>query len=168
MSKTRRKRQRFAYGQKYGEWTVVGLKPQYPRGSVGSHWLCRCKCGDLEVLNASNLRSGRSTKCVKCKAKHLSDIARDAASKDGRTVMVNGTWIKPCECGAAKSYGAKHCDNCRERRGLWSKHARSYASVADEYGITKQAVHLTVKRLGWIGMLAFYRDKYNVSSNGGA
>ena len=47
-------------GQRFGKWTVIKLdKPKF--------WLCRCDCGNESVCAVSNLRSGNSNQCVKCR-----------------------------------------------------------------------------------------------------
>ena len=47
-------------GQKFGKWTVIKRAENIGR-YVG--WLCRCECGTERVVQANNLKSGKSTSC---------------------------------------------------------------------------------------------------------
>lgn len=52
-------------GNVYGDWTVIsdvlyGLKV-----------MCKCKCGDVHYVNKSNLTTGKSFGCSKCKSKKI-------------------------------------------------------------------------------------------------
>lgn len=47
-------------GQKFGHWTVIKRAE-----NIGRYvsWLCRCDCGTERVVQANNLKSGKSTSC---------------------------------------------------------------------------------------------------------
>lgn len=57
-------------GQKFGRWTVLEIHPdRNPAGHI--QWKCRCACGTEAVMTRANLKSGRSTGCIKCRpSKH--------------------------------------------------------------------------------------------------
>lgn len=48
-------------GQKFGRWTVIERAGRDSRGA--SMWLCRCDCGNTEVVRHSSLTSGNSKSC---------------------------------------------------------------------------------------------------------
>lgn len=52
-------------GVQVGDWTVLG-EAATVRGSPVK-WKCQCKCGATRDIAGAVLRSGRSTKCVKCR-----------------------------------------------------------------------------------------------------
>lgn len=49
-------------GKRYGEWLVLHRVPG-PSPKQGVHWVCRCDCGNVRIVQGSNLRSGRSRRC---------------------------------------------------------------------------------------------------------
>jgi len=158
----RRKTKEFVrFGDKFGRWTVIGTKAQYPRGSTGSAWLCRCECGSTAVIATGNLRKGKSTQCAACghksAGKKCAATLERKAKAQGRTARLGHTWVKPCKCGAVKGPQYKSCMKCRVGNRIYTE---TYQQVADRYGITKQAVQLAVARHGWDGMLATYAKKY--------
>jgi hypothetical protein len=46
-------------GHTYGRLTVIGRGP----GGPHAHWLCRCECGTLRVINGISLRKGATRSC---------------------------------------------------------------------------------------------------------
>ncbi len=52
-------------GEVFGKWTLLQREGQ-------RKWLCRCECGVVKGVDASNLRSGRSTSCNKGACRTLS------------------------------------------------------------------------------------------------
>jgi hypothetical protein len=55
-------------GERFGEWLVIQQAPSLKRGGFAvARWVCRCLlCGDERVVEGTNLRSGRSRRCVAC------------------------------------------------------------------------------------------------------
>lgn len=55
-------------GQDFGRWHVLMLAR---RGKTGrsARWVCRCKCGDIYIVQAPSLKGGGSTQCNACAAK---------------------------------------------------------------------------------------------------
>lgn len=83
-------------GQKFGEWTVIGLVEDRP-----THVLCRCQCGKEKQINKYTLLDGRSTNCG-----HLKNLDRVIDLKGQRfgelTViqyMGGQYWKCKCSCG---------------------------------------------------------------------
>lgn len=50
-------------GNRYGR--LVVLKRAYCENKYGTHWLCKCDCGNEVVVNGDNLKRGRTKSC-KC------------------------------------------------------------------------------------------------------
>jgi hypothetical protein len=49
-------------GMVFGSWVVLSLTEDR------TYWNCRCRCGDIVRVYASNLRGGRTKSCIKCSA----------------------------------------------------------------------------------------------------
>ena len=106
-------------GKVFGDWKVINELPE--RGADRSiMWEVQCQnCGRIEKKNGSNLRSGHSSKCIKCSNKKS---AWDRAIKDlrgqtfGLLTVIDYTderasggsviWLCQCECGNIKKIGA--------------------------------------------------------------
>jgi hypothetical protein len=81
-------------GQEFGLWTV---QPRYAKGSGGQVlWECKCKCGNISYVGASDLWRGKSTKCKGCrnlrkpqKWSVSGDVARTTIS--GRVCIVDAS-----------------------------------------------------------------------------
>jgi hypothetical protein len=64
-------------GMRFGNWTVEGRSPtdytsiDHTKRRIVSKpmWICRCDCGTVDTVIESNLTSGRSTKCRRCRDK---------------------------------------------------------------------------------------------------
>lgn len=50
-------------GKTFGRWTVLSFAEKKGTNIL---WLCRCSCGQEAVVAAGNLRSGGSTRCLRC------------------------------------------------------------------------------------------------------
>lgn len=50
------------HGRRFGQWTVVRPAPRKTRTA----WYCRCVCGIASVVQACNLKAGKSTGCRRC------------------------------------------------------------------------------------------------------
>lgn len=93
-------RRKILDGQQFGEWTVI----QY---AGDRKQLCRCSCGNIQVVDTSSLKSGRSKHCSD-KTKHISDN-KDKSFKDltGKQFGVltaieyvgESRWKCRCVCG---------------------------------------------------------------------
>lgn len=95
-------------GQRYGHLTVIERAPN--RGHV-TCWVCRCDCGNIKVVRAPDLRSGKTVSCQCMKGRSnaldisgqrfgfLTAVERDASrgSKGGYY------WICKCDCGNTTS-----------------------------------------------------------------
>lgn len=97
-------------GKQFGDWTVIRRDSDYitSSGNKFVRWLCKCKCGTIESVWASNLNRGSSTKCKKCvyaiedltgkKFGRLTIIERkDKVNK--KTGKKTVAWICKCDCG---------------------------------------------------------------------
>lgn len=68
-------------GETVGEWTVLERN--------GRKATVQCSCGKIFVRYASNLTSGKSTRCQKCQGKHLSTTRTNNYSEEWRARIVN-------------------------------------------------------------------------------
>jgi hypothetical protein len=55
-------------GKQFGDWTVEGLADERR-----THWLCRCVCGNMQIVGGINLREGLSINCKACTKKRWAD-----------------------------------------------------------------------------------------------
>lgn len=53
-------------GQKFGEWTVLGIGEKDKHGNVC--WICKCSCDSIHTVRGAELRSNRSRGCHLCMA----------------------------------------------------------------------------------------------------
>lgn len=51
-------------GTKFGKWTF--LERLGYQGGRNSRWRCRCDCGNVRDVIASNVINGGSTQCASC------------------------------------------------------------------------------------------------------
>jgi hypothetical protein len=64
-------------GQRIGFRVVLGLAGK--DGAGQATWHCQCDCGDVSVVRGSDLRSGRSLACAKCRTRATHGHARTGA-----------------------------------------------------------------------------------------
>lgn len=55
-------------GKRFGKWTVMSVNSRR-RGHI--LWLCKCDCGNIKIVSASNLKSGESQSCGCIRAEQL-------------------------------------------------------------------------------------------------
>lgn len=83
-------------GQKFGEWTVIGLVEDRP-----THVLCRCQCGKEKQINKYTLLDGRSTNCGHLK--NLDRVIDLTGQKFGELTAIEYMggqyWKCKCSCG---------------------------------------------------------------------
>lgn len=48
-------------GKQFGEWRVLAFS--HTNICRASMWFCRCSCGEVRIVNGSNMISGKSTNC---------------------------------------------------------------------------------------------------------
>ncbi len=105
--------------QKFGEWTVIA------KDTKGSHWICRCSCGNEQSLYVSTFKLGRSKRCIECK-RSLPSVDR-VGERVGTLVVekyagrLSGTrggravhhWQCRCDCGELVNVRADHFSETR-------------------------------------------------------
>ena len=57
-------------GDKFNKWTIISLKEITER--YDKIWNCICDCGETSSVRQGDLKSGKSSKCLKCSAKETS------------------------------------------------------------------------------------------------
>jgi hypothetical protein len=102
-------------GARYGQWTVLREGERASTENLSfvragrRTWLCRCDCGVEHDVGVAALRSGGTTRCKACAARHAS--ARRSA---GRKLVANpgdtfGAWTVIEEC----LDGSRRAARCR-------------------------------------------------------
>lgn len=94
-------------GEKFGSWTVLEKE-----GSKFSkaHWLCRCVCGEEQIIASATLSNGASTKCLKCSALQTGErFTTHGYCKNGEKPPEYHTWNSMKErCRNSKNKGWKN------------------------------------------------------------
>lgn len=49
----------------FNKWMVIERAPNKPKNR-NSMWLCRCVCGNINIISAQSLRNNSSKQCLKC------------------------------------------------------------------------------------------------------
>ena len=106
-------------GNRYGKLTVLHKDEANVRRD-GTYWVCRCDCGNITTVKATNLRCSHPTRSCGCDS-----------SKNKITLWNNGVWkridrdhIQCCKCGHIKPKGNKtrtyalKCPACAEQERL--------------------------------------------------
>ncbi len=55
-------------GSKFGMWSVICYTSEK---KPGAHYICKCDCGTVKIIEATSLRAGRTTKCSLCQYRIL-------------------------------------------------------------------------------------------------
>lgn len=79
-----------APGMHFGKWTVMSRAPNQKHRGV--YWLCLCDCGEKGTVSGSELRSGNSPQCRKCRNRKNAGKGRaigQAAANQVLLVMKN-------------------------------------------------------------------------------
>lgn len=50
-------------GNVFGRWKVLGRSDNRGKRGDRTFWICECECGNIDEIEASNLRSGHSQSC---------------------------------------------------------------------------------------------------------
>lgn len=87
-------------GQRYGALIVINeAEPHYtPAGRKKTMWNCQCDCGNMTIVETSNLRNGHTTSCG-CKCGRTDKTGQ----RFGRLVAIQrlpgGKYLCQCDCG---------------------------------------------------------------------
>lgn len=107
----------------FGKWAVLRRDEMTIGGSVPK-WICRCECGAEQSVNGQMLRAGESTRCRRCK-----DAEQVLPASSVKLRRKNAA-------AAARELRRKYIADERKK-------GRTLAEIADEMGVTKQAIHAT-------------------------
>ena len=106
-------------GQRFNKLIVIEKAEDYisPKGKHESKWLCKCDCGNEKIIRQSDLRSGRTKSCGRCKSylkeqntekilyNRFKDITGQtfgrltALYRVGKNKQNNAVWHCKCQCG---------------------------------------------------------------------
>lgn len=111
------KKRKCLIGHEFGRWTVIGQISERP-----DLFVCRCRCGAVKEVFATNLKNGSSQSCG-CLQKELSSI-RSTIDLTGQvfgrlTVVYRAKkrvglknnfvyWACSCECGGGSVVASRH------------------------------------------------------------
>ena len=114
-------------GERYGHWLILrrGTKPKY--------WLCRCDCGEVREVNIDNMKTGKSTNCIKCQAKKTAKRMTTHGETETHLYYVWYSMRKRCSCRSSKSYkdyGARGISVCEE----WNNSFEAFRDFAKAKG----------------------------------
>lgn len=104
-------------GQRFGRWIVIERSENSPIGHTG--WLCRCDCGTEKVVDAWNLRNGRSKSCGCLRTEMTKKNALVHGMSNSRLYMVWHTMLARCysrKCKGYVYYGGQGIGVCNEWR----------------------------------------------------
>lgn len=124
-------RQNISVGDRFTKWEVIEPAPDDKHGNAC--WKCKCECGTVAIVEASNLRAGRSRQCLNC-AGNLKYDEPQIGQKFGSWEVLGradterpGTWWN-CRCGCGvelnlpnghlMSGRATRCRLCANEKGI--------------------------------------------------
>lgn len=115
-------------GDVFGQWEVVDPNIGYEPGSKHIRLaLCRCQCGFVGRVRATQLTNGTSTKCKKCwlaiKCQH-SDLIHDAKIRE-KWLSAYSNMLRRIDdprCARYKNYGGRGITICSD----WRHDVRSF------------------------------------------
>lgn len=115
-------------GQRFGEWTVVERCENDANNDT--IWLCRCSCGSLTKINAANLQSGASSRCLDCKYRaktqsvRVSVIRRHLSAYKSNAKDRNLTWnLSDEEFESLVTQNCFYCDSAPTLKSGWKAYA---------------------------------------------
>lgn len=106
-------------GRQFGELTAIAQTDRRSNHSVV--WLCRCSCGNMVYVSASNLKSGNQKSCghLRRKGKDITGVRRGrlTAVHPLRLGTKNISWLLRCDCGGVRiaplsAFTASHIRSC--------------------------------------------------------
>lgn len=115
-------------GQRFGKLVVV----EYAGKIKGkTKWLCKCDCGKEKVMNAGDLKSGRTTSCGGGVHKIGMNVEDLTGQRFGRLVVIRRgensrtgsvRWLCQCDCGNTKEvYRSALKSGLTKSCGCWQK-----------------------------------------------
>ena len=156
-------------GQRFGRWTVLyrdieyeNLIKQRTGHSCSAYWKCQCECGTLQTIVISNLTTGKTKQCKKCKQKNTKtpnnfiDITGKKFNnltviKRDDTVTFPVKWICKCDCGNIISVLGSE---------IRSGHTRSCCCLQKE-SARQKVIDLTGKRFGKLTVIERAENRNN-------
>ena len=91
-------------GDKFGDWTVINT--DVPSRNKARYVQCQCKCGAINEINTSALRTGKSSSCKSCSARKRTAKLEIGSKYKHWTVISGPEYINStayykvrCDCG---------------------------------------------------------------------
>lgn len=101
-------------GKIFGNWLVLEKDERKSGGHYGTYYICQCKCGSVESVRATSLKTGKSRGCRKC-CNEGNNIIDKTGQKFGLLTVIelnkeltkhsnsDAIWLCQCECGNYKN-----------------------------------------------------------------
>ena len=105
--KKKSERDMIIIGETYDYWTI--LEEDYSKKGKGKYYICRCKCGNIRSISASNLKRRTSRSCG-CARSNYNDLVGQTfgeltvIEKDQDKYGEGVHWKCRCSCGNIKSF----------------------------------------------------------------
>ena len=117
-------------GYRFGRLVILDMVSD---GRRGTHFLCRCDCGNEKVVSRNNLTTGNTTSCgCKIKERRTEDLD---GRRFGRLVVVGfdhtgsygeSYWSCICDCGNSHIVSRRHLLNGHSTScGCWNKESHT-------------------------------------------
>lgn len=126
-------------GNTYGRLSVV----DYAGPNHGASWLCECECGNMAIINGSDLRSGRVNSCGCLRIELMSGennrFYKSSVSKEKREAerAYFGSWRSL----VINLYGSK-CVICQKKNDIHVHHLYDFCSYSSMRGVPKNGIPL--------------------------
>ena len=120
-------------GNQYGRLTVIERHHMDKQDKSGTHWLCKCDCGEMTVVRADNLRRGLTRSCGCLKKEHMKTVRGDATTHGMSGTNLYRRWVR-IKQGCInpyhrnyRFYGAKGISICKR----WYKFENFLADIKE-------------------------------------
>ena len=91
-------------GDKFGDWTVINT--DVPSRNKARYVQCQCKCGSINEINTTALRTGKSSSCKSCSARKKTTKLKIGDKYKHWTIISGPEYINStayykvrCDCG---------------------------------------------------------------------
>lgn len=82
----------YVVGDKVQQWTILSSYEKQTATRVYIYHSCKCSCGNIREIRATNLRAGASSKCKSCVSKSAN--LRHGHSCENRVTPTADVWYK--------------------------------------------------------------------------
>ena len=114
-------------GRVFGEWTVI-------ERDHNNFWVCKCSCGNKQVIEAKYLRSGKTTHCKSGKHRFTDLTGKTFGHWKVLRYAGDHKWVCRCSCGTEREvYGGALTGGYSKSCGC-EKYENSIRTMLERYG----------------------------------